>query len=447
MIHAPFNFVPLSDKVFFPDWADQISQDIPFSDGISGTIELKITAKTPIFVRNGHTKEDAENKNDEYKSFSKAPDGRYFIPATSVKGCIRSVLEILSFGKISLNNVGVNLNANHKKSSFDLAECIFGAALSDKSLRGRVLFSNAFCISEEVILVADNLQPYLGSPKPSYNPIYFDSNNNIRGWKRYLIDESYAKEFTNKLESNIFVPLDEGTEFKCRVNFHNLKELELGALLNAIEFGEDCCHSIGFAKPYGYGAVKIEITKITADKDVNKDHFKDAWVSDMLDYMCLSENDTTSREVLKNNIGKEYSVKKEELCLIASVHEELPDETFEYMNLNEYNLYKNNNERLPTYSEIVNMYSFGNQEDVTQEETPVVVERQQVEYFEAIVSVWTGNQKQARLADDKSNTKYEVKMDINSPRLKISIGTKITVEKVLSNKGKVKSLLLRKNKE
>ena len=30
MITAPFNFVPLSDKVFFPDWADSVSHDIPF---------------------------------------------------------------------------------------------------------------------------------------------------------------------------------------------------------------------------------------------------------------------------------------------------------------------------------------------------------------------------------------------------------------------------------
>ena len=67
-IKAPFNFVPLSEKVFFPDWADQISQDIPFSDGLSGTIELKITAESPIFVRNGYNREDKEAKNADYKS-------------------------------------------------------------------------------------------------------------------------------------------------------------------------------------------------------------------------------------------------------------------------------------------------------------------------------------------------------------------------------------------
>ena len=100
-IKAPFNFVPLADKVFFPEWAAQISQDIPFKDGVSGTINLKITAESPIFVRNGHTSKDKEENNETYKSFSKTPDGKYFIPATSIKGAIRNVLEIMSFGKMA----------------------------------------------------------------------------------------------------------------------------------------------------------------------------------------------------------------------------------------------------------------------------------------------------------------------------------------------------------
>ena len=101
MIHAPFNFVPLTYKVFFPDWADQISHDIPFEDGTSGVLRLKITAQTPVFVRNGHTKQDADDKNETYTSFSKSPDNKYFIPGSSLKGSIRNVFEILSFSKMS----------------------------------------------------------------------------------------------------------------------------------------------------------------------------------------------------------------------------------------------------------------------------------------------------------------------------------------------------------
>ncbi len=103
-IKAPFNFVPISDKVFFPSWADQISHDIPFSDGESGEIELTITAHSPIFVRNGHTKAQAEAKSVEYKSFSKTGEKDYFIPATSIKGAIRNVMEIMSFGKMRIDS-------------------------------------------------------------------------------------------------------------------------------------------------------------------------------------------------------------------------------------------------------------------------------------------------------------------------------------------------------
>lgn len=111
MIRAPFNFVPLSKDVFFPEWANQISQDIPFSDGVSGTIDLEITAESPIFIRNGHSKKDAEaNKgkgNEEYNSFSHiiGPDGKpiYFIPATTIKGEVRTLLEIMSFSKMTVD--------------------------------------------------------------------------------------------------------------------------------------------------------------------------------------------------------------------------------------------------------------------------------------------------------------------------------------------------------
>ena len=101
-IRAPFNFVPVSSKVFFPGWADQVSQDVPFSDALSGTIHLKITAKTPMFIRNGHTESDEKEGSNEWRSFSNE-NGKYFIPATSIKGEVRNILEIMSFSKLRLD--------------------------------------------------------------------------------------------------------------------------------------------------------------------------------------------------------------------------------------------------------------------------------------------------------------------------------------------------------
>lgn len=104
-VKSVYNFVPAptEEQVFKPDWAEQVSHDIPFSDGESGEIELTITAKTPIFIRNGHSREDKENNAERYLEFSNVVrNGKkeFFIPATSVKGMIRNVLEILSFSRM-----------------------------------------------------------------------------------------------------------------------------------------------------------------------------------------------------------------------------------------------------------------------------------------------------------------------------------------------------------
>lgn len=98
MIKAPFNFVPLSEKVYFPEWADAVSQDVPFEDGEDGIVEVRINNISPLFTRNGH----ARNIEEQYSSHICMQDGsrKYFIPGTTIKGCIRSVMEILSFAKM-----------------------------------------------------------------------------------------------------------------------------------------------------------------------------------------------------------------------------------------------------------------------------------------------------------------------------------------------------------
>lgn len=102
MITAPYNFVPLNKDVFYPDWAEDISHDIPFKDGESGEIDITITAKSPIFVRN-HSK-DKENPTDEFcHHINENGAKEFYIPASSFKGMVRNVLEILSFSKINID--------------------------------------------------------------------------------------------------------------------------------------------------------------------------------------------------------------------------------------------------------------------------------------------------------------------------------------------------------
>lgn len=107
-VKSVYNFVPApkESEVFKPEWADQVSHDIPFSDGESGEIEISITAETPIFIRNGHSK---DNESNEFSHYIIDGEKKYFIPATSLKGMFRNVLEIISNSKMTLIN-------NHRHS-------------------------------------------------------------------------------------------------------------------------------------------------------------------------------------------------------------------------------------------------------------------------------------------------------------------------------------------
>lgn len=93
-IQAPYNFVPLADWVYFPPWSASASHDLPFSDGIGGTLEFTLYTESPLLV--AHEEEVGE------KRFIIAPDGRPMIPGSSLRGMIRNVLEIATFGKMHL---------------------------------------------------------------------------------------------------------------------------------------------------------------------------------------------------------------------------------------------------------------------------------------------------------------------------------------------------------
>lgn len=102
-VSAPYNFAPISRFVFLPEWGRAVSHDLPFEDGFSGRLDFELTTHTPLCV-------GLEREKDR-EGFSSAPfayleDGkggkRYIIPGSTLKGMVRNVLEIASFGKLSL---------------------------------------------------------------------------------------------------------------------------------------------------------------------------------------------------------------------------------------------------------------------------------------------------------------------------------------------------------
>ena len=84
-VGAPYNFVPLGKKVYRKD---EITKHSEIS-GLSGYLEYQVTAKTPIIVDGGD------------KHFYKNKDGKAAIPGSTMRGLVRSNMQILSQSSIA----------------------------------------------------------------------------------------------------------------------------------------------------------------------------------------------------------------------------------------------------------------------------------------------------------------------------------------------------------
>lgn len=104
-INAPYNFVPLNEMVVIPEWGGEISQDLPFSDGEDGCIDVIVSNLSPII-----TCDDKSEKNNEGKyvrcpaHIEKDEEKHYYLPGSGLKGMLRNVLEIMTFGKMQQYN-------------------------------------------------------------------------------------------------------------------------------------------------------------------------------------------------------------------------------------------------------------------------------------------------------------------------------------------------------
>jgi CRISPR-associated protein (TIGR03986 family) len=110
---APYNFVPLPNSIFtVEDGIEVLGQQVKpwqahdsFIPGThSGWLNLTITTVTPLYIRAPVTLRkdrtwDTRDSRLRPSSYCR-PDGRLAIPGSSLRGMMRALVEILSFGKI-----------------------------------------------------------------------------------------------------------------------------------------------------------------------------------------------------------------------------------------------------------------------------------------------------------------------------------------------------------
>lgn len=101
---APYNFVPLNEKVVIVDKIPDFDKYHP--DRYTGYIDIEIEALTPLYIRDTLTEQEYKEKIEIEKEGKQyinpdffSPGGLPRIPGSSLRGMIRTMVEIMSFGK------------------------------------------------------------------------------------------------------------------------------------------------------------------------------------------------------------------------------------------------------------------------------------------------------------------------------------------------------------
>ncbi len=105
---APYNFVPLPEKVIpvVKDAEDLPSHDKYYPELRSGYFDVTLTTRSPLYIRGPVSAKDfpRQEKDREIKNkpefFHIGDEGSPIIPASSLRGMLRSLLEIVSYSKI-----------------------------------------------------------------------------------------------------------------------------------------------------------------------------------------------------------------------------------------------------------------------------------------------------------------------------------------------------------
>jgi CRISPR-associated protein (TIGR03986 family) len=125
------------------------------------------------------------------------------------------------------------------------------------------------------------LRPDDGRPQDGLNDQqagYDNPQNTLRGRKiyrhhghsgdmRYWFNSDrreYSQAGNRKNDQNRTVvdALAPGTQFTFEIDFENLAQVELGALLWTLQLNGNAYHRLGFAKPLGFGGVRLTVDKV-----------------------------------------------------------------------------------------------------------------------------------------------------------------------------------------
>lgn len=217
----------------------------------TGRLELIIEALTPVHVASGVI----NLTDDPYRLMARdivRVGGKPVLPGSSVKGCIRSIAEAISYSCVRLrrDDIPDELTPCTRKNELCIACQTFGSF----GYLAPVRFGDLRQTSGDVALVGVPL-----FHQPGKEPRIYRDGRWARGRKFYMHSAQQARG-----DSAMYV-CTAGSQFEGTIEFANLDDRQLGLLLVAL--GLDPTHpfkpKLGGAKPACYGTIGIAVRSFT----------------------------------------------------------------------------------------------------------------------------------------------------------------------------------------
>ena len=260
------------------------------SNGLSGRLWCELEALTPLLIGDG----PGEFVRHQLTQ-------RPYIPATSLKGALRSLAEVVGNAAVPFPNDSVDNNhrLDHARINtaagpkFDAVARTFGYLRGENAFAGLIRFSDAAMESTEETPPPSQWPQYevtVGQPKTTHRAFY-PVNNRRKFYHHHPGATRLVSPHPGITQTNRLSPAPPGTRFSFTVDFANLRDGELNLLLYCLALEEQVAvtlspaalglatgqapatlegplrHKIGGAKPHGAGSVHIRITKMTLRAD------------------------------------------------------------------------------------------------------------------------------------------------------------------------------------
>lgn len=273
----PYRWVDVPDKAVqheTPNYHHRMS-------GLSGRLDCQLEALTPLLIGDGNGRFVLHKRSQ-----------RPYIPATSLKGSIRSLAELIGnasipFGTGTADPKHTLQKARTNQGQLDITARTFGYLDGGNAFAGLIHFSDADMLGESP--PRTRYQVAVGQPKSTHDAFY--PNKARRKFYHHRVGATgLTKPHSGITLTSTVDPVPPGTSFIFTVHFTNLREVELNLLLYCLTLEKQCevslsrkalgpdaqgsktltgplRHKIGGTKPHGAGSVHIQIKKMQLRED------------------------------------------------------------------------------------------------------------------------------------------------------------------------------------